>query len=273
MYEPVVQAWHTGVMTGPKPVYRQVADSLRSAIADGAYPPGSQLPSERELGERFDAARNTVRLGLGVLVGEGLIFGERGRGYFVRDRVPLTYYASRSENLLRTEPGLSELGDSFNSDVRDVGRAPRSDFALRLEPATPYVAKCLRLEESASTVLRSVLRYVDDSPWSIQNTWYPMDIAEGTRIIEPFDIAEGTTRYLVSLGHAQVGYWDEWTTRMPTPEESRRLALGPGTPVLVCFRTGYTAERPIRVTETIFAGDRNRIVYEIGDLAARDGEE
>lgn len=257
-------------MTGPKPVYRQIADSLRAAIANGEYPPGSQLPSERELGERFEAARNTVRLGLGVLVGEGLIFGERGRGYFVRDRVPLTYYASRSENLLRR--GASELGDAFNSDVRDVGRAPRSEFALKLEPASAYVAKCLGLEESASTVIRSVLRFVDDSPWSIQNTWYPMDIAENTRIIEPYDIDEGTTRYLDSLGHKQVGYWDEWTTRMPTPDEARKLEIGPGTPVLVCYRTGYTSERPIRVTETIFAGDRNRIVYEIGDLSARDGE-
>jgi len=255
-----------------KPVYRQIADSLRAAIADGIYQPGTQLPSERELGDQFGAARNTVRLGLGVLVGEGLIYGERGRGYFVRDRVPLTYYASRSENLLRADAGLSEQGDSFNSDVREVGRNPRADFTLKLEPASAYVAKCLKLDENASTVLRGVLRYVDDSPWSIQNTWYPMDIAEGTRIIEPFDIEEGTTRYLDSLGFKQVGYWDEWTTRMPTPEESRRLEIGPGTPVMVCYRTGFTAERPIRVTETIFAGDRNRIVYEIGDISAREGE-
>jgi GntR family transcriptional regulator len=271
MYEPVAQAAILGAMTGPKPVYRQIADSLRSAIAAGTYSPGTQLPSERELGEQFGAARNTVRLGLGVLVGEGLIFGERGRGYFVRDRVPLTYYASRSENLLRPEP--STVGDSFNSDVRDAGRAPRAEFTLKLEPASAYVAKCLRLDEGASTVLRSVLRFVDAAPWSIQNTWYPMDIAEGTKIIAPSDIEEGTTRYLATLGYVQVGYWDEWTTRMPTPDESRELELGPGTPVLVCLRTAYTEERPVRVTETIFAGDRNRIVYENGDLSAREADE
>lgn len=100
-----------------------------------------------------------------------------------------------------------------------------------------------------------------------------MDLAEGTKIIEPFDVAEGTTRYLAEMGHAQVGYWDEWTTRMPTPAEARKLELGPGTPVLVSRRTGYTDERAIRVTETIFAGDRNRVVYEIGDLTAREGAE
>lgn len=253
-----------------KSLQNQIADSLRAAIAAGEYEQGAQLPSERELGDQFGAARNTVRLGLGILVGEGLISSERGRGYFVREHVPLTYYASRSEHLLRPEP--PEVGDSFNTDVREAGRQPESEFTLKIEPASDYVARELRLDDNASTVLRSVLRLVDGAPWSIQNTWYPMDLAEGTKIIQPFDIDEGTTRYLAGLGHVQIGYWDEWTTRMPTPAEARQLDLRPGTPVLVSRRTGHTKTRPIRVTETIFAGDRNRVVYEIGDLTARDGE-
>jgi GntR family transcriptional regulator len=258
-------------MPRPKSLQNQIADSLRSAISAGDLQPGAQLPSERDLGDQFGAARNTVRLGLGILVSEGLISSERGRGYFVREHVPLTYFASRSEQLAK--PGLTERGDSFNSDVREAGRAPESEFTLKIEPASGYVAKELGLDANTGTVLRSILRFVDGAPWSIQNTWYPMDLAEGTKIIEPFDIAEGTTRYLAGLGHVQVGYWDEWTARMPTPAEARKLELGPGTPVMVSRRTGYTDKRAIRVTETIFAGDRNRVVYEIGNLAAREGAE
>jgi GntR family transcriptional regulator len=55
---------------------------------------------------------------------------------------------------------------------------------------------------------------------------------------------------------------------MPTPEEARTLDLGAGVPVLAYVRTCYTKERPVRLTETIFAGDRNRLVYELGDLDA-----
>lgn len=271
MSEPARQTWHDEGMAGPKPLYQQIADALRTEIAAGTYPPGGQLPSERELGDTFGAARNTVRLGLGLLVSEGLIFGERGRGYFVRDKVPFTYYPVRSENLLLPEP--QEVGDSFNTDVREAGRAPESEFMLKIEPASPYVAKELGLDEGTSTVLRSVLRFVDGAPWSIQNTWYPMSLAAGTRLIDPTDIPEGTTRYLATLGYVQIGYWDEWTTRMPSPAESRKLELGPGTPLLICRRTGYTTEQPLRVTETIFAGDRNRIVYELGDTSARGGSE
>jgi GntR family transcriptional regulator len=37
-------------------------------------------------------------------------------------------------------------------------------------------------------------------------------------------------------------------------------------------RTTYCAERPLRLTLTIFAGDRNRVVYELGDLTGYDAE-
>lgn len=254
-------------MTPTKSRQSRIADTLRAEIASGDIAPGSQLPSEREIAERFQVARNTVRLGLSVLVSEGLIVSEHGRGYFVRSHEPFIYYASRSENL--QFPVADQTRDSYVNDIKRAGRVPTTDFRLAIEPASSVVAAGLQIEVGSSTAVRSVLRYVDGTPWSLQSSWYPMDIAEGTRIMDPRDIKEGTTRYLAGLGHDQIGYWDEWTTRMPTPDEARKLQLGPGTPVLISYRTAYTAERPIRVTETIFAGDRNRVVYETGDLTAR----
>ncbi len=251
-----------------RPLYRQIADHVRKEINSGKYGPGDQIESERELVERFGAARNTVRAGLAVLVSEGLIAADRARGYYVREQIPFTYFASRSENLMLPEPVTTE--DSFTSDVRNAGRQPHQEFSLTLVPATADVAERLRLDEGDSCILRSCLRYVDGTPWSIQETWYPRKLAEqAPRLEEPADIAEGTTRYLAGNGFEQVGYWDEWTTRMPNPTEVRKLELGAGTPVLICTRTGYTVSEPIRVTITTFAGDRNRIVYESGNLAAR----
>jgi GntR family transcriptional regulator len=48
--------------------------------------------------------------------------------------------------------------------------------------------------------------------------------------------------------------------------------LGIGTPVLVCVRTTYSDTRPLRLTLTICAGDRNRLVYELGDISGYHGE-
>jgi GntR family transcriptional regulator len=71
-------------------------------------------------------------------------------------------------------------------------------------------------------------------------------------------------------GHVEVGHIDEITTRMPTPDEASTLELDSGVPVLEYVRTAYTytKQRPVRLTKTVFAGDRNRLVYELGQLEA-----
>lgn len=55
-----------------RPVYEQVADALREAILSGELPPGSALPPERELSERFGVGRTTVREALRALQTKGL---------------------------------------------------------------------------------------------------------------------------------------------------------------------------------------------------------
>ncbi len=85
------------------------------------------------------------------------------------------------------------------------------------------------------------------------------------------DLPRGTIRAKADVGHLEVGYVDELTSRMPSPEEARTLALASGVPVMVYVRTAWTNERPVRVTRTIFPADRNRVVYELGDLSAYDG--
>src|SRR4029453_12668569 len=88
------QSWGGAMST---PLYRRIAAELRHAISCGELPPGGQLPTEQELGDRYQVSRNTVRLALGLLTNEGIITSTPGRGTFVRDRIMLTYHASRAE--------------------------------------------------------------------------------------------------------------------------------------------------------------------------------
>ena len=69
------------------PLYRRIAAELRHTISQGELPPGGQLPTEQELGDRYKVSRNTVRLALGLLSNEGIITSTPGRGTFVRDRI------------------------------------------------------------------------------------------------------------------------------------------------------------------------------------------
>ncbi|MFJ9042380.1 GntR family transcriptional regulator [Streptomyces sp. NPDC102347] len=248
-----------------QPKYQQVADALRREIDNGTYTPGDRLPSEAELANRFDASRNTVRSGLSLLVSQGLVTSSQGLGYEVRKHEVFELNASRFENLT-----FPQNGDAYSTDVTNAGRRPHQTFRVEMTPTPEYVAERLKVEAGSRSVLRFCHRFVDDVPWSTQATHYPdWLIREAPRLAEPGDIDEGTTRYLADRGIEQVGYADEISTRMPTPEEARLLEIGPGVPVLLWTRTGYTTERPVRCTVTTFRGDLNRMNYEIGDLSAR----
>ncbi len=252
-----------------QPKYQQVADALRREIDSGTYGPGSRLPSESELMVRFDASRNTVRSGLNLLVSQGLISSSQGLGYEVRKHEVFVLNASRFENLT-----FPQNGDAYSTDVTNAGRRPHQTFRVELTNAPEYIAERLKVDVGSRAVLRFCHRFVDDVPWSTQATHYPeWLIQQAPRLTEPGDIAEGTTRYLASLGIEQVGYADEISTRMPTPDEARLLEIGAGVPVLLWTRTGYSNEKPIRCTITTLRGDLNRMNYEIGDLSARDENE
>jgi DNA-binding transcriptional regulator YhcF (GntR family) len=71
--------------SGLKPVkYAQIVNALRRRIADGTYPPGSQLPSETQLIAEFGVSRPTVVRALEQLKLAGEIDREHGRGSFVK---------------------------------------------------------------------------------------------------------------------------------------------------------------------------------------------
>lgn len=68
-----------------KRLYHTVADRILDLIRDGAFPPGSRLPGERELAERFDVSRVTVREAEIALQALGHINIKTGSGVYVLD--------------------------------------------------------------------------------------------------------------------------------------------------------------------------------------------
>ena len=60
------------------PMSEKVADALVSYILESALKPGDRLPSERELGERFNVSRTVVREAVRSVIGKGLIQSHSG---------------------------------------------------------------------------------------------------------------------------------------------------------------------------------------------------
>ncbi|PCD04797.1 GntR family transcriptional regulator [Sphingomonas spermidinifaciens] len=66
-------------------LYRGIVEAIRADIASGIYVPGSRLPAERDLTERFGVSRPTIREAMIALEMLGLVEARKGSGVFVLD--------------------------------------------------------------------------------------------------------------------------------------------------------------------------------------------
>jgi GntR family transcriptional regulator len=66
-----------------KPVYLQITDQVKAAVASGAAQPGDALPSIRPLAEELRVNRNTIAKAYTELESQGVIETAAGRGCFI----------------------------------------------------------------------------------------------------------------------------------------------------------------------------------------------
>jgi GntR family transcriptional repressor for pyruvate dehydrogenase complex len=84
-----------------------VVTQIQRLVSDGSLNPGDRLPSERELAERFQVGRSSVRDAIRILEVMGIVRPRQGEGTIVRDLsadsliVPLATMLARKRGLVR----------------------------------------------------------------------------------------------------------------------------------------------------------------------------
>ena len=68
------------------PIFLQIVETVRSAIAAGVYRPGESLPAQRTLAVKLGVNPNTVQKAFDELERRELVESRRGVGMFVTDR-------------------------------------------------------------------------------------------------------------------------------------------------------------------------------------------
>ena len=84
------------------PKYYQLATILRERISSGELTAHQPIPSERQLEEIYSVSRTTIRQAIDLLVRQGFLYREHGRGTFVSPQ--------------KLQKGISEL-TSFSEDM------------------------------------------------------------------------------------------------------------------------------------------------------------
>ena len=266
------------VSSKEEPARAHIAAALRARLERGELRPGDQVPSERDLAEHYGVARMTARAAVDQLVTAGLLvrYGDR-RGTVVRTYDPLvTLLSSMERGKRRDNPTLAL--DDWAAGVRELGRHPRQVVTVDRDAAAPaniveHLPERIGLRVAAGemVVLRHRMRWVDDRPVQIVNSWFPHWVADtaladgsGRRpLLEDGDVVlpEGI---LYAIGHRQVRASDRITAEVAAPPVQAEMDLPDGTVVLKHTRVGYnSADVPVRMMVTTAPTDRNVLGYEM----------
>ncbi|KQQ73370.1 phosphonate metabolism transcriptional regulator PhnF [Rhizobium sp. Leaf321] len=185
-------------------LWRQIADRIRTAIANGDYDATGKVPPEISLAAEFGVNRHTVRSALAALAQEGIVRAVQGRGTLIERKERLNFPISR-----RTR---------FSEGIGDQAKEKEGLLlAASEESATPDLASRLQLAVGAAVIRLETLRKADRRPVSRATAWFPADrfsgIAEAYResgSITAAFAAIGLTDYLrvsteVTAVHAESG--------------------------------------------------------------------
>jgi GntR family transcriptional regulator len=257
------------------PMYRQIAEDLREQIESGALESGQQLPTELELRERYGASRNTVRDAIKWLMTLGLVETKPGQGTFVVQKIdPFVTTLSGDRTGLS-----SDEGPRYLSDVSSQDRKPyASPVVVEIQEASDSMAAALWIAQGAEVISRHERRFIDNTPWSMQTSFYPMEFADrgADRLRRARNIEEGTVQYLAdTLRIRQVGYRDQIIVRPPNPIEADffRLPEDGRVPMYEITRTAFDGNgQPMRVTVTVYPTDRNQFVVNVGEVPPLAGQ-
>ena len=200
---------------------------------------GGLIPTERDLSERYEVARETVRQALRELVLEGRL-RRQGRGTVVAGP--------------KLEQPLSLA--SYTEGVRRQGRTPgRSLVSLDRFPCTDALAAETGLTRGEPVWHLERVLLADDERVGLESTY--VSVARVPHLDTDFEPDSSFYGYLNARG-IHFGDADERIeTVLATPREALLIGTPPALPMLLIHRVSRDTEgRPLERVRGLYRGDR-----------------
>jgi len=231
------------------PLYHQLYEIVRGEILTKKWQPGDMLPPESELIETYQVSRTTVRQVLDMLVNEGLIYRQRGRGTFV------------------AEPTVEQVMVrivSFEEDMRQRGMTPSTQVLFsQLVPASAEMAGLLQIEPGEELARLERLRLADGEPMSVEESNLPHRYCRGV-----LDGDYATTSLRAALERDHGIRWSRAKQTIRAAPATEHLAEALSVPLysalLFVERTSYSQQDlPVELLRIYYRGDRYSLYTEL----------
>ena len=227
------------------PLYLQVARHLRGLIARGVLRPEAPLPAERELAEKLNVSRVTLRKALQELAGDGLIDQRPRAGTYIRR--------------IHVEQALSVL-TGFTEDMQSRGLDPASRWLSRTTgPATPEETMALGLAAGDTVSRLWRVRMADGSPIALELAAVPCRF-----LPDPLSVTGSLYDTLRRLGHPPHRALQRLSAIVLNPQQAEMLNAPAGAPALYIERRTFLANGcPLEFVRSQYRGDAYDVVVEL----------
>lgn len=243
-----------------RPLAERIAAEIRKLIMSGDWEPGRKVPTNEELRAQYATSNVTIQRSLQILKDERFLEGQTGVGVFVR--------GDRSQTIQPAHYiAPSEPGEPYRWLSEATKRQQRGKYkimAVRESVPPIEVARALRLDEGGTALLRSRIGFLDDQPAELVHSYYPLELARGTRLTDRRLIPGGSPALLLEMGYPTRSQDDVVAARPATTEEYVALEIPRDVPVIEVFRVVYSDhDKPIEVTLLTKPAHRFKMGYHI----------
>ena len=144
------------------PLYEQIKLVIKDNIINGVYSPGDQLPNEKQLCEKYNVSRITVRRALKELSNEGLIEVLQGKGTFVSKE--------------KLDIKILDLGGYTDSLKSQHHNAKIQIIEKQIIKTNKEVAKALNIKEGDEVLKLKRLVLDENDPLGIDIAYFPLSL-------------------------------------------------------------------------------------------------
>lgn len=228
------------LQAGSSPLYRQLADVLRQRIAKGIWGVGEIVPSLGALAAEFGVGLITVRQAVSLLVQEGLLRAQQGRGTRVLARPPV-------HPRVRIEASLAGLAEVYRAAPPELRLLDESESMPVLDaregkPAARYhhIRRVHVREQQAVSVISL---WLDHSIFRISPRRFRKELIIPALLdMAQARIAKATQTLTVSTAGPEAAHALEISENAPVAEVRRVICDHSGTVIYVCdliYRSDY----------------------------------
>jgi GntR family transcriptional regulator len=238
-------------MSSPVPLYLQIADALRDRIVRGVWQQGEVIPTLEQIAGEFDVARVTARQAVQLLMSEGALTPQRGRGTFVSAITPTI----KPVQVVTTLKALAEMYQATTQQLLTVAESRRKPPVTPAEGvlAEQYI-QMTRVHSSDDVPYCVISLYLEDKIFSMSPDRFRKELVIPILVaLSPSPIAKA--RQTLTIGSADA-------------ETARLLRVRADSPVARVQRVFNDRNNVvIYYADVIYRGDAVKVEMDLGSLS------